>query len=456
LIFLLQAVQRSDHVPPSEPRRRTPISGTIRVAPLSMGTENDIQMTVRVLVFTTLYPNAAQPNHGIFVENRLRHTVALGGVEPIVLAPVPYFPFKAPRFGRYAAFASVPTEEARYGIRVLHPRFAAIPSISARVSPRLLFQAASRAVTRLRAQGLAFDVIDAHYFYPDGVAAAMLATALRCPLIITGRGSDLTLFPRHPWAKRQIAWAASEACVVVTVCGALKTPLLEMGVPEERIIVLRNGVDLEAFGPRPRPPIRSALGIDRFCLLSVGALIERKAHHLAIEALAALPDCLLIIAGSGPLHGKLEALARRLQVSERVIMLGEVPHNDLVSLYNATDIFVLTSEREGWANVLLEAMACGTPVVATNVGGTAEVVREPITGRLIRERTAKAVAEAIQSLRADMPQRTEMRRYAERFSWEGVARANKALLFDVARSADSHADAVEVSRRARALIDSEN
>jgi glycosyltransferase involved in cell wall biosynthesis len=416
---------------------------------------DDLTMTIRVLVFTTLYPNAAQPNHGIFVENRLRHTNALGDVEANVLAPVPYFPFRAPQFGRYAAFARAPTEETRYGIRVLHPHFLAIPKLGARVAPRLLFRAARRAVSTFLEQGLAFDVIDAHYFYPDGVAAAMLAASLRCPLIITGRGSDLTLIPHHPWARRQIAWAASQARALVTVCDALKAPLLEMGVPAERILVLRNGVDLEAFAPRPRAPIRDALGIDRFCLLSVGALIERKAHHLAIEALTALPDCLLMIAGSGPLRGKLDALARRLKVDERVIMLGEVPHNDLVSLYNAADTLVLTSAREGWANVLLEAMACGTPVVATDVGGTAEVLRGPAAGRLICTRTPQAVAEAIRNLRADMPQRTATRRYAEHFSWQSVAQANKALLCDVARSAIMPMNPSDVLRRARALINAE-
>lgn len=412
-------------------------------------------MTTRVLVFTTLYPNAAQPNHGVFVENRLRQTVGLGGIQATVLAPVPYFPFKAAKFGRYAAFARAPRQEARHGMRVLHPRFAAMPRLSASTAPWLLFQAARRAVAALHTQGLAFDVIDAHYFYPDGVAAAMLARSLGCPLIITGRGSDLTLFPHYLWAKRQIAWAASQACALVTVCEALKAPLLEIGVPAERILVLRNGVDLEAFAPRPRAPIRSALGIDRFCLLSVGALIDRKAHHLAIEALTALPDCLLFIAGSGPARGALEALAHRLNVSERVTMLGEVPHNGLVSLYNAADMLVLASSREGWANVLLEAMACGTPVVATDVGGTAEVLRGPAAGRLIPAQTPQAVAEAVQRLRADMPDRKDTRRYAERFNWQNVAMANEALLCDVARSAAAHNAPFDALRRARTIIDAD-
>jgi glycosyltransferase involved in cell wall biosynthesis len=115
-------------------------------------------------------------------------------------------------------------------------------------------------------------------------------------------------------------------------------------------------------------------------------------------------------------------------VADRVRFLGEVPHRSLPALYTAADVLVLASSREGWANVLLEAMACGAPVAATDVNGTREVVAAPAAGRLISERSAAAIAEAVRSIEASPPLRSETRRYAERFGWDETARANSALL----------------------------
>jgi glycosyltransferase involved in cell wall biosynthesis len=160
----------------------------------------------------------------------------------------------------------------------------------------------------------------------------------------------------------------------------------------------------------------------------VGSLIERKGHDLVIEALRGRPGWRLLIAGSGPLRAELLALARRTGVADRVRFLGEVPHARLPNLYAAADVLVLASSREGWANVLLEAMACGTPAVATDVNGTCEVLASAAAGRLIRTRTAEAVAEAVSAIEAAPPRRSATRRYAEQFDWQAVGRANRALL----------------------------
>jgi glycosyltransferase involved in cell wall biosynthesis len=383
---------------------------------------------VRLLTFTTLFPNQAQPNHGIFVENRLRHTLALGGIETTVLAPVPYFPWKAAIFGSYARYARVPAEEQRHGTRILHPRYLVLPKIGSALTPYTLYLAAWRACRKLLSEGRAFDVIDAHYFYPDGVAAAFLARRLRLPLVITGRGTDLTLLPRFPLARRAIRLAADRADAIVTVCHALKDRLVTLGTCEDKIHVLRNGVDLALFNPDRRREARTRLGLAGPVLLSVGSLIARKGHDLAIKALAQLPDCTLIIAGEGPKRAALEGLARNCGVEARLHMLGEQPHEALAPLYAAADILILASEREGWANVLLESMACGTPVVATRVDGTAEVVRDERAGRLVDERTSLAIAQAVRSILANPPDRVAVRQYAERHGWEAVARENHALL----------------------------
>ncbi|MBV8681419.1 MAG: glycosyltransferase family 4 protein [Caulobacteraceae bacterium] len=382
----------------------------------------------RVLVFSTLFPNAADPNHGVFVENRLQKTIALPGLSAAVIAPVPFFPSTHRAFGRYAIFALAPVQEVRRGIEVLHPRYPVLPKLGSWMAPKALFHTGLHVIRSLEARGQGFDVIDAHYFYPDGVAAARLGQALRIPVVITARGSDLTLIPSSAGPRRAIQWAAREASVSVAVCEDLRRRLVDLGAPAERTLVLRNGVDLDVFRPLDRRAARASLGCDAFTLLSVGSLIERKGHHLAIEALGSQPGWRLLIAGSGPLRGELEALARRLKVADRVRFLGEVPHESLPALYSAADVLVLASSREGWANVLLEAMACGAPVAATDVNGTREVVASPAAGRLIAERSATAVAGAVRSIEVSPPGRWETRRYAEEFGWDDVAHANRALL----------------------------
>jgi glycosyltransferase involved in cell wall biosynthesis len=387
----------------------------------------------RILVFSTLYPNAAQPNHGVFVENRLLHTLALGGAEATVLAPVPYFPSGHPWFGRYAAFARAPRREVRNGLEIWRPRYLVAPKIGSAWAPELLYRAALRKVRALQAAGQRFDVIDAHYFYPDGVAAARLGRALRLPLVITGRGSDLTVIPGSVSARSQIQWASRQANALVTVCEDLRCRLVALGAPEARTLVLRNGVDLERFAPRDRHAARAALGVSGFVLLSVGGLIPRKGHDLTLKLLTRYPDCTLLIAGSGPLRTELEGLARRLGLAQRVRFLGEVAHTDLPSVYAAADLMVLASSHEGWANVLLESMACGTPVLATDVNGAAEAVQSPAAGRLAPERSVDCLARTLEELRRDLPSRDETRRYAEGFSWRQTAKANLALLNAVAK-----------------------
>lgn len=385
----------------------------------------------RVLVFSTLYPNAAQPNHGIFVENRLRHTLELGGLSASVIAPVPYFPSSNPMFGRYARFANVPEREVRHGIDVVHPRYLVIPKLS-RLTPYFLYRTALRLVRDLQKQGQKFDVIDAHYFYPDGVAAAWLGKTLKIPVVITGRGTDLTLIPKDAGARRQIQGAIEQASAMITVCEDLRQHLLKLGAPEDRTLALRNGVDLQQFTPGDRNAARMQFASSRFTWVSVGSLIPRKGHHITIEALSRSLDCNLLIAGSGPLRAELELLAGRLGVGHRVRFLGDVPHAALPGVYRAADVMVLASDREGWANVLLEAMACGTPVVATDINGTAEVVKAPAAGRLMTARTPDALLAAMSELRCNMPSSQETRRYAELFSWDQTANANKALLTDIA------------------------
>lgn len=382
---------------------------------------------IKLLTFSTLYPSSVRPSHGIFVETRLRYLLASGAAQSVAVAPVPWFPFKSERFGDYAKYARTPREETRNGIRVLHPRYPLIPKLGMNTAPALLAASALPTLRKLIREGYDFDVIDAHYYYPDGVAAAIMAKQLNKPFVVTARGTDINLIPQYAMPRRMIRWAARRAAKSITVCEALRQSMIDLGIDGERIVTLRNGVDLERFCPVDRAAQRQALGLDGFTLLSVGYLIPRKAHDLIIEALHNLPDVKLLIAGDGPERANLENLSRRIGVADRVTFLGALPQTELRNYYGAADALVLASSREGWANVLLEAMACGTPVVASNVWGTPEVVAAPEAGVLMDERTAEGVARGVERLRAYYPEHAATRGYAERFSWDDTTQGQLEL-----------------------------
>ena len=383
---------------------------------------------IRTLLFSTLYPNSVRPSHGIFVETRLRHLLASGEVETRVVAPVPWFPFRHPRFGEYAKHATVPAYEERNGIRVEHPRYLLLPRIGMNSAPYTLARAGLKAARKLIAEGYDFDLIDAHYFYPDGVAATMIGKALNKPVVITARGTDINLIPQYDKPRRMILQAAEDCAAMITVCAALKDAIVGLGGTAQKITALRNGVDLELFQPEDKPQARAVFGMkDNFAIASVGHLIERKGHHLVIETLAQIPDAELYLAGGGEEETRLHALAEQLGVTSRVHFLGAMPQARLRTLYSAVDCLVLASSREGWANVLLEAMACGTPVVATNVWGTPEVVATPEAGVLMDERSANGIVRAVARLRGALPARSATRAYAEQFGWQPTTEGQLVL-----------------------------
>lgn len=384
---------------------------------------------IKILTFSTLFPNAVNPAHGVFVETRLRHLLASGAVKARVLAPVPWFPSTHASFGRYAGFAKVPDAELRSGVLVEHPRYFLPPKTGMSLAPLMLALSAKRALQKLFKNGDDFDLIDAHYFYPDGVAALLLGRWFNKPVVITARGSDISLLPSHLLPRKMILWAAHHAAGMITVCQALKDAMVQLGIPDERIVSLRNGVDLQLFHPPLRELERARLKLTRRTLLSVGQLVPRKGNDLVIRALAHLPDTDLLIAGEGPEKARLCALAAESGVAQRVRMLGALPQGELHRYYGAADALILASSREGWANVLLESMACGTPVVASNVWGTPEVVAAPEAGVLLPCRTPESIAAGVEALFSNYPEHAATRRYAERFNWNDTT-AGQIELFE--------------------------
>jgi len=388
---------------------------------------------IRILTFSTLFPSSVRPGHGIFVETRLRELVASGQIETRVVAPVPWFFSTNPRFGQYARIASTPRREMRNGLEVLHPRYLLPPGVGMSMAPFALAVGARATVRRLLDQGYDFDVIDAHYYYPDGVAAALLARHFRKPFTVTARGSDINLIANHAVPRKLMRWAANRAAASIGVSRALTNVMASLGMPQSKLIVMPNGVDLMRFRLRDKAAARAELSWPAGpTLLSAGNLVENKGHHLAIEALAGLPEFRLVIAGEGPERNALADLAARLQVAQRVQFAGRVDQERLAVCYGAADILVLASSREGWPNVLLEAMACGTPVVATNVGGIPEIVTTAEAGRILSDRSASAVVQAVTELWREMPEPAAVHARAAGCSWDSTSRAQLRLFGQIA------------------------
>ncbi len=383
----------------------------------------------KVLLFSSLYPSSVRPIHGIFVETRLRELLKTGEVQAKVVAPVPWFPFKAPRFGEYAQFAATPRVEQHNGVAVYHPRYLLLPKVGMNLAPYAMALGALPTIRRLQRQGFDFDLIDAHYYYPDGAAAALLAKWIDKPFVVTARGTDLNLIPQYPFPRKLILDTAAQAHASIGVCQALMDKLGELGADRTKLHTLRNGVDLERFVPEDRAEARRCLGlpVEGRYLLSVGHLIERKGHHIAIEALPHLPGVTLLIAGAGPEEAALRDLARRVGVADRLRWAGVVPQTELKWWYSSADVLALCSSREGWANVLLEAMACGTPVIATNIWGTPEVVSTPAAGVLMDRRDAQALAAAWVQLHTRLPTREATRAHAQTFSWDATTQGQLQL-----------------------------
>lgn len=353
-----------------------------------------------------------------------------------MIAPVPWFPAKHPMFKRYARQARVPRHEVLHGIEVSHPRYLVVPKIGMSFAPFTLALAAIPEVERLRRSGFEFDAIDAHYYYPDGVAAAIIARHFHKPLVITARGSDVNLISNYRIPRRLMQWAGRQATYSVSVSRALQEKLARLGFERERLVVLRNGVDLEFFAPVDRVAARRSLGLrDIPTFLSVGHLVELKGHNLAIKALAqAFPTAQLLIIGDGELRQPLEQLAADLGVKDRVTFVGAIPQARLKQYFSAADALVLASSREGWPNVLLESMACGTPVVATSVGGIPEIVGGREAGIVVSTRSAEAIADGLARLLAACPSREATRTYAERFTWEETTRGQLRIFESITKS----------------------
>jgi glycosyltransferase involved in cell wall biosynthesis len=376
----------------------------------------------KVLTYTTLFPNSIQPLWGHFVLERMRHVLPLADVT--VVAPVPWFPKISVR-QRWFEFASVPRNEQLDGFAIDHPRYVVFPKIGMATHALSMFIGSLPQVRR-RLHARNYDLIDAHYVYPDGLAAVMLGAVFQKPVVVSARGSDINEFSEFKTIRPMIREVLRRADALIAVSEALKHRMVSLGCPGEKITVIENGVDFDRFRPLPKLECRKKLGLSltRPVVLSVGHLKKVKGFHLLIDALSLLrssrPDVLLVIVGEGEYRSRLESAVTQLNLRDNVMLVGSRRHSDLPGWYSSADVFCIASSSEGWPNVLLEAMACGLPVVAPQAWSAPEIVVSDNIG-LLAERNAAAFAAALEHAFTKRWDTNAIVTCARSHSWNNVA-----------------------------------
>ncbi|HGY90939.1 MAG TPA: glycosyltransferase family 4 protein [Planctomycetes bacterium] len=379
---------------------------------------------MNVLSLSTIFPSAVAPAQGVFIKERLKGLAGRHALEVWRCRPwCPGF-----RWFRKEARRPFPKKESVDGVLVRDLRFPYVPGVFKTWDGPSLAVSVQRA---LRDSPFRPDLLDAHFAYPAGYAAVRVAERLGIPSVITLRGT----FPSYLADRRRgrIREALLGATRVVAVSRSLADEARRLVGRDVDFDcrVIPNGIDTGLFRPGERDQAVARLGLPpcRPLLLTVGGLVPRKGAHRVIRILPRLlerhPDLLYVLVGGGSVEGDfrrdLEASIRDLGLGDRVLMLGERPHEELADFYRAADLFVLSTSNEGWANVLQESLACGTPVVTTDVGGNREVVGAEDHGLVVPFDDEDGMAAAILEALDRSWNRTAISKWGRRQDWDDVA-----------------------------------
>ena len=408
---------------------------------------------IDLVVFSSLFPSAVRPGAGLFIRERM---FRVAQQRPLaVVSPQPWFPGQSLiRLLRPGYRPLAPALEIQQGIRVYHPRFLSVPGMLRQLDGWSMALASLGLMRKLKRQGA--QLIDAHFTYPDGEAATRLGRWLKLPVTITLRGTEVP-HSKSPALRPRLARTLKAAARVFSVSDSLRRLALELGTAAEKTEVVGNGVDTTRFYPVERTAARQKYGLpmDAKLLVSVGALVERKGMHRVIDVMPALlkrhPHLHYAIAGGASPEGNnrvvLTAQVARLELTDHVHFLGALPPDELKWALSAADIFVLATGNEGWANVFLEAMACGLPVVTTDVGGNAEVVCRDELGSIVPFGDASALQQALDAALTKQWDRSAILDYARANHWDKrvtqLLRAFEPLLSPMPASAPSAPAAAE-------------
>ncbi|MEW7848368.1 glycosyltransferase [Massilia aurea] len=348
----------------------------------------------------------------------------------IVVSPIPWFPGER-YFQRYANRSQIAAHTDLNAYPTYFPKFFSIPAVLKPLEGVFLAIALWRFIAT---HGLKdkIDVLDCHLAFPEGFAGALVSRVIGKPYVVTLRGHDINDLPRFPVRIRQVVFALRHSARYVGVARALVDGAIQLGAPADKGFASTNGVDTERFRPTAKRDARKALGLDadKRYMLSVSHLVPRKGIDILLRAHAMLragghTDLCFIIVGQGGEEGdceaNLRALASELGIAEHIVWAGAVLNTDLHAWYSAADVFCLASEKEGWPNVVLEAMACATPVVAHRTWGVPEIITGPDLGILVDNREPEPFAHAIGLALAHTWDPARLRAYALENTWDQVA-----------------------------------
>jgi teichuronic acid biosynthesis glycosyltransferase TuaC len=377
-----------------------------------------------IVVFSTLFPSPQLPQAGIFIRERMFRVAK--ELPLTVVSPSPWFPFqRLIRLWKPHFRPSTPIHEVQSGIDVFRPRFLSLPGVLKNFDGILLAICSYPRLRSLKNEDR-LDIIDAHFAYPDGYAAVRLGRWLDVPVSVTLRGTE-SRHLRDPVLAPLVSYTLTHANRIFSVAASLLDLAKQYGLSPEKATVIGNGVDSDRFYPLDQHKARAKLNLpcNGKVIVSVGGLVERKGFHRVIEQMPALlqtyPDLHYLIVGSsgpeGDFSGQLHAQVKHLGLQSRVHFLGSLTPDELNTPLSAADVFVLATRNEGWANVFLEAMACGLPVVTTNVGGNSEVVSAESLGTIVPFDDGPALASAIDSALERQWDRKAIRAYAQANSW---------------------------------------
>jgi glycosyltransferase involved in cell wall biosynthesis len=384
---------------------------------------------MRILALTTLYPNPYQPHRATF--NRLQFRALAAEHEVQVIAPIAWTGEWSARHGRAGTPPRLEADRRRFcdGMVVQHPRYIFTPKVLRGWYGWFLVQSVRGCFLEAVA-GFRPDVVLGCWAYPDGWAAVQLARQAGLPVAIKVHGSDVLTVGDHPARRRRTIEALTTADAVIAVSRHLGEQAIAMGAEPARVHTVYNGIDASVFHPASRESARRHLGITSGdpLILFVGNLVPVKGLDVLLDGLASLASAGLrfqaALVGEGPLREELQSRIEAFGLSGRVRLVGPRPQEQLPFWYRSAELLVLPSRSEGVPNVLLEATACGTPWIASRVGGIAEIANPDA---LVPRGDAAALAERIRAFLGGLgrPVATPAFRPS---SWNDSARALSAVL----------------------------
>ncbi len=389
---------------------------------------------LKVLAISNLFPNQFEPRRGLFNLNQF-NALAATGVDVKVVAPVPAFPGMglAPRLASSGRAARVPHTDEIGGLPVWYPRYPYLPLVGREFHGPLYYRGTRKAIGRI-IDDWGPDVIYVTWTWPDAFAAGLIARDHGLPYVVKVHGTDINEYLDYRGRKRRILSALDNASGVVSVSEALKEVMSGQGIETDKIHVIYNGVDRKQYRPQDKSESRLRLGIDADAptVVFVGNLKPVKGLDQLLKAFKELrgqiQNVKLHIIGRGPLESELRKQSINLGLEEQVRFEGEQSPVEVSRWMSAADVLCLPSVNEGVPNVLLEAMACGTPVVASLVGGIPEIVDRGRCGYLVKPGFPGLLAEALEKSLNREWEHDVIRRHTEPFTWENNADRLRELL----------------------------